>query len=133
MVFLGGYFGDAYWEQAYGPNAKHGAVADCRQFEGMVTHLARLSGVKSAAEVRSKANGLTLVRAGRSGKRRLAFVFSTPNKDVALRFPPGSVAGTVLDLLSDRKVPPKASPDGSVYRLSANPWGIHVLMSSDDN
>jgi len=134
VVLFGTYLCDAYFEGASGKKKEYAGLTG--NFEALVEFLARRAGVWPAAVVAGagkSAKAMVHVRAGRSGGRRVVFVFSTEaGRPLVLRFPAKFLPAGMQDLLKGKPVPVHSSAKGQTCRLASSDWGIWVLAGPPD-
>ena len=129
VALCGTYLGDAYYagsalgDPAYAPN--------CGDFEALVSQVARRSGVQPPVEVLHTGpgdEGSVHVKAGRSGDRRVVFVFFDTCASVRLRFPMGTFRSRARDLITGEVVSETPTAKGEEYDLECPEWGMMVLV-----
>jgi hypothetical protein len=117
------YAGSALKDPAYAPN--------CGDFEAFVAAVVRRSGVQKAVEVMHPLygdEGVVHLIAGRSGDRRVVFVFFDECASVRLRFPLGTFRSRAFDLLTGELVSETPAARGEEYDLACPEWGMMVLV-----
>jgi beta-galactosidase len=129
VLLCGTYLGDAYYagsalkDPAYAPH--------CTNFEAFVSLVARRSGVQRHTEVLQPLlgeEGVVHVKTGRSGDRRVVFVFFDECASVRLRFPMGTFRSHVYDLITGELVSETPTAKGGEYDLVCPEWGMMVLV-----
>jgi len=130
VIFCGSYLGDAYYAGASLGNAE--LAPHCGDFERFVSRIARHAGARPAVEVFDSAlargEGVH-VKMGRSGERRMAFVFFGEGcQSVRLRFPRGTFLGKARDLISGSAVQLTVTMGGEEADFTRPEWGLMVLV-----
>jgi beta-galactosidase len=129
VALCGTYLGDAYYA---GSALKDPAYAPyCGDFEALLSQVARRSGVQFPVQVLHPGvaeEGVVYVRAGRSGDRRVVFVFFDKCASVRLRFPMGTFRSHARDLITGELVPETPAVKGEEYDLQCPEWGMMVLV-----
>lgn len=126
VVLLGSYLGEAYLRAARDPQS------DCALgFEGLLENVAALAGVATPAEVRAPldAEPPVHVTCGRSGDRRLVFVFGDAPQ-VSLRLKSADTR-RFTELITGATVDAAREDDGVSLCVRLSDWGVAVLAGLD--
>jgi hypothetical protein len=130
VILCGGYLGDAYYDGASLGNAEFGP--HCGDFERFVARLARRAGARPTVEVFDSAlasGGRVHIKLGRSGERRVCFVFFGEGcQSARLRFPSGTFLGKARDLISGGSVHLTVTMGGEEVDVTRPEWGLMVLV-----
>jgi beta-galactosidase len=129
VLLCGAYMGDAYYAGQHGDAAYAPFGAN---FEAFLQQIVRSAGVRPAVEVLETTpagNRSIHATTGRSGERRVAFVFFGETCESArLRFPAGTFFGRARDLISDQVVRLTQTSGGEECDLVRPEWGLMVLV-----
>jgi beta-galactosidase len=130
VLMCGAYMGDAYYAGSFLGNPEY--APHCRDFEAFVAQVARRAGAQPAGEVLGATPddmGAVHVKMGRSGDRRVVFVFfSDQCASVRLRFPAGTFRARARDIISGESVPMIPASRGEEYHLDCPEWGVMALV-----
>jgi beta-galactosidase len=128
VLLIGAYMGDAYYAGQRGDPAYAPYGAD---FEAFLRQIVRSVGVHPGLEVLNTTpadTGTIHAAVGRSGERRMAFVFFGEKcASARLRFPMGTFYGKARDLISDQ-VLRLTMTSGEECDLVRPEWGLMVLV-----
>jgi beta-galactosidase len=129
-VMCGTYLGDAYYAGSAHNQPEYAPY--CRDFEAFVAQIVRRAGVQPAGEILGATpndTGSVYIKMGRSGDRRVVFVFFRDQcASVRLRFPAGTFRTRARDMISGEPVPMIPASRGEEYHLDCPEWGVMVLV-----
>jgi beta-galactosidase len=130
VMLCGAYLGEVYDAATNGKEPAAPAVE--LSFERFVRTLARQAGAEPLCTVEADRDEAALpvfLAAGRSGDKRLLFVFSEDGDARTLRVREDLVARGARDLISGGEVSVETGGDGATVHVPASDWGVSVLVS----
>ena len=126
----GTYLGDSYYVGSFLNKPEYAPY--CQDFEAFVAQIVRRAGVQPAGEILGATPndmGAVYIKMGRSGDRRVVFVFFRDQcASVRLRFPAGTFRARARDITTGESVPMIPASKGEEYHLACPECEVRVLV-----